>query len=305
MTDSTSVETHGVSSVVDPPIDLRDRRRREAEPRRHRLGDLRRRPRPLRHPDDDLHLHALRLGRRWSATRCKGQEVISSWQQYAGWIVMATAPFLGASIDKLGPRKRWLALVVPLMVPLIAALWWAKPDGSGLTIVATMSIAMMVNVLFAYSEVLHNSLLVRAAGLEGRAQGLGPGAVAGQRSPRWWRWASRPGPSPCRARWTGAGCPRRRCSAWTPRPTSPSGWWPSWRPASWRWARSRSSCSRPTRRRPAFRCCAPSRDGAADLWGMLKTVRPLPDAVIYLVSRMFFVDGMNGVLFFFGVLRPA
>ena len=47
----------------------------------------------------------------------------------------------------------------------IALLWWARPDRSGLTIIATMTIAMVVNILFAWSEVLHNSMLIRAAGL--------------------------------------------------------------------------------------------------------------------------------------------
>ena len=97
----------------------------------------------------------------------RGQALIANFQQYAGWIVMGTAPFLGASIDKLGPRKLWLALAVVAMVPLIFSLWWAKPDLSGLSIIATMTIAMVVNVLFAYSEVLHNSMLIRAAGLKG------------------------------------------------------------------------------------------------------------------------------------------
>ena len=41
-----------------------------------------------------------------------GQEVISQWSQYSGWATMATAPFLGASIDQLGRRKGWLALAV-------------------------------------------------------------------------------------------------------------------------------------------------------------------------------------------------
>ena len=36
---------------------------------------------------------------------------------------------------------------------------------NALTVTATMAIAMVVNILFAYSEVLHNSLLVRAAGM--------------------------------------------------------------------------------------------------------------------------------------------
>jgi UMF1 family MFS transporter len=38
---------------------------------------------------------------------------------------------------------------------------------------------------------------------------------------------------------------------------------------------------------------------------MLKTVRHFKDAVIYLAARMLFYDGMNGVLFFFGVLAAG
>ena len=51
----------------------------------------------------------------------KGQEAVASYGQYSGWIVMATAPFLGAAIDRLGRRKGWLGLAVGLMVPLIWA----------------------------------------------------------------------------------------------------------------------------------------------------------------------------------------
>ena len=42
----------------------------------------------------------------------RGQAVISQWSQYTGWIVMLTAPLLGASIDQMGRRKIWLALLV-------------------------------------------------------------------------------------------------------------------------------------------------------------------------------------------------
>jgi MFS transporter, UMF1 family len=45
--------------------------------------------------------------------------------------------------------------------------------------------------------------------------------------------------------------------------------------------------------------------GASDLWGMVRTVGRYRDAVIYLLSRMLFVDGMNGVLFFAGVLAAG
>jgi UMF1 family MFS transporter len=43
------------------------------------------------------------------------------------------------------------------------------------------------------------------------------------------------------------------------------------------------------------------RQGAAELWRMLKTVRRYRDAVVFLLSRMFFVDGMNAVLIYAGV----
>jgi UMF1 family MFS transporter len=43
------------------------------------------------------------------------------------------------------------------------------------------------------------------------------------------------------------------------------------------------------------------RDGAAELGKMLTTVRQYKDAVTYLASRMFFVDGMNAVLIYAGV----
>jgi len=95
----------------------------------------------------------------------KGQEILSRWNTYSSILIMFTAPFFGASIDKLGRRKTWLAAVVGLMVALTFSLWWAKPDYSGLSIVEVLLVFAAMNILFPYSEVLHNSLLVRAAGL--------------------------------------------------------------------------------------------------------------------------------------------
>jgi MFS transporter, UMF1 family len=43
------------------------------------------------------------------------------------------------------------------------------------------------------------------------------------------------------------------------------------------------------------------RNGAGQLWTMVKTVRQHRDAAIYLGSRMFFVDGMNAVLIYAGI----
>ena len=234
----------------------------------------------------------------------KGQAIIANFQQYAGWIVMATAPFLGASIDKLGPRKGWLAAAVVAMVPLIFSLWWAKPDLSGLSVMTTMFIAMIANVLFAYSEVLHNSMLVRAAGLKGAhaASGLALslGNAASVLALAFTAWAFA---LPGKVSW-----------GWVPH--SPLF---GLNPATHEPERVVAILAAgilavgaiplllftpdaPKTGVPARKAFA---EGAADLWAMLKTVSHYRDAVIYLVSRMIFVDGMNGVLFFFGVLAAG
>ena len=94
----------------------------------------------------------------------RGQATISSWDQIIGWVVVFTAPFLGASIDKLGPRKPWLGLIVSLMVPMIASLWFGRPGGI-MTLTMLAAVYIGARLLFVYGEVLHNSMLIRAAGL--------------------------------------------------------------------------------------------------------------------------------------------
>lgn len=107
----------------------------------------------------------------------RGQAMIAQGAKYAGWAVMLTVPLLGAVVDRMGPRKPWLLASVGLMVPLILMLWWAKPAGAGLGPGATVAILAIVSVLFAYTEALHNSLLLPAVGVEraGAASGLGFG----------------------------------------------------------------------------------------------------------------------------------
>lgn len=234
----------------------------------------------------------------------KGQELISSFQQYAGWIVMATAPFLGASIDKLGPRKPWLAVIVTLMVPLIAALWWAPPGGAGLTIMATMTIALAVNVLFAWSEVLHNSMLVRAAGLRRAHAASGLALSLGN----------------------AASVLALGFTAWAFALPGKVDWW--WVPASPLFGLNPAAAEpqrvvaliaagllaagalpllflTPDAPRTGVSVLSALRQGARDLAQMVRTVRQNRDAAVFLGARMFFYDGMNGVLFFFGVLAAG
>lgn len=95
----------------------------------------------------------------------RGQQAVATYGQWAGFIIAATAPFLGVAIDRTGPRKPWLLFVTACMAPLTWALWWARPDGSGLSVGAVIAAATALNVLFAWNELIHNSMLVRAAGL--------------------------------------------------------------------------------------------------------------------------------------------
>lgn len=104
----------------------------------------------------------------------RGQALVAGGAKYGGWAVALTAPLLGAVVDRMGPRKPWLAATVALMAPLIAILWWAQPGGVGLSVGSIIAILAALGVLFAYTETLHNALLVPAAGFDkaGAASGL-------------------------------------------------------------------------------------------------------------------------------------
>jgi len=229
----------------------------------------------------------------------RGQAVISSWDQIIGWIVVLTAPFLGASIDKLGPRKPWLGLVVGLMVPLIAALWFAAPGGwMTLSIIAMLYIG--ARLLFVYGEVLHNAMLVRAAGLEGAHKASGLALALGNLfsviALAFTAWAFA---LPGQVDW--GFVPKTPLFGLDPAAHEPE------RVVALMAAGLLLVGSiplflftpdAPRTGVPMLRAWA---DGAAELWRMLKTVRRYKDAVTYLFSRMFFVDGMNAVLIYAGV----
>ncbi|MBS0332353.1 MAG: MFS transporter [Proteobacteria bacterium] len=234
----------------------------------------------------------------------KGQELIARLHQYEGWVVFATGPFLGASIDKIGPRKAWLAATVILMVPLIAALWFAKPDMTGLSIFATLAILFCVNILFAWSEILHNSMLVRAAGLRGAhtasglALSLGNAASVVALAFTAWAFAL-----PGKVNW--AFVPARPLFGLSAASHEPE------RVVAILAALILAAGSAPIflftpdAPRTGVPVLRAFKEGARDLWAMLTTVRRYKDAAVYILSRMFFLDGMNAVLFFYGVLAAG
>ena len=94
----------------------------------------------------------------------RGQTLVAGIATLSGLCVAATGPVLGASIDRIGRRKPLLFFLTALMVPLLVALWWVEPPhagGVGLGVASWM--LGLLGVLFAYSEVVHNSMLTRAA----------------------------------------------------------------------------------------------------------------------------------------------
>lgn len=93
----------------------------------------------------------------------KGQALLANINTLNGLVVALTAPLLGASIDQFGHRKPMLGIITLLMIPLIALLWFSKPGGAGLPVLVVAIVIGLLNVLFSWAEVLHNSLLTRAA----------------------------------------------------------------------------------------------------------------------------------------------
>jgi MFS transporter, UMF1 family len=92
-----------------------------------------------------------------------GQATIASWHKYGGFIVALTAPLIGSIADKMGHRKPALLAVTLAMCVSIFMLWWALPAGQGgLPIWLIGVLTGGVGVLFAYNEVLHNSMLPKA-----------------------------------------------------------------------------------------------------------------------------------------------
>lgn len=229
----------------------------------------------------------------------RGQATISSWDQVIGWVVVFTAPFLGASIDKLGPRKPWLGMIVGLMVPLIAALWFARPGGA-MTLAMVATIYIGARLLFVYAEVLHNSMLIRAAGLnaahKASALALSAGNGASVVALAFTAWAfALPGEVP----WSWV--PAAPLFGLDPATHEPERVVTLMAAGLLALGTIPLMFLTPDAPRTGIPVLTAWREGAAELGRMLRTVRRYKDAVVYLASRMFFVDGMNAVLIYAGV----
>ncbi len=108
-----------------------------------------------------------------------GQTLVATANKWGGWIVVLTAPLLGAMVDRLGPRKPGLAVAIGAMAILNALLWFAAPGGAGLPVNATVAIFAALTVLIAWHEMLHNALLLPAAGVAGAGPASGLALAGG------------------------------------------------------------------------------------------------------------------------------
>lgn len=230
----------------------------------------------------------------------KGQALVALTSTLNSLFIALTAPFLGASIERFGARKPLLLGIVALMAPMMAALWFARPGGAGLPVVGTLWLFALIGILFAYSEVVHNSLLMRAAGrrdaphASGLALSLGNGfsvltlvfclvafALPGQVD--WSFLPAKPlfGLNPAEGE--------------TARIVGPIA------------AALLLVCAiplflfTPDAPRTGVRLTQALKEGVGGLWATLKSLRGERDMAVYLGSRMLFTDGMTALLIFGGI----
>ena len=93
----------------------------------------------------------------------RGQSLLGYTTAVAGLVLALTAPILGAVADKNGRRKPWIAGSVMLMVIGAVSLWFSKPAGGGLGIYPTLTLLILISIAFTISEVFHNAMLASTA----------------------------------------------------------------------------------------------------------------------------------------------
>ncbi|TFU03637.1 MFS transporter [Polymorphobacter arshaanensis] len=230
----------------------------------------------------------------------KGQALAASAAKYAGWGVMLLAPILGATVDRMGSRKPWLAGVMMLLIPLIFSLWWTLPDGSGLSPMTVVTITAIIGVLFAFTETLHNALLLPAAGMaragatSGLALAFGNFVSVGMLIFVLWAFAL-----PGVVDWSFipkvpmfgldiAAHQQDRIVAPIVAVAMAIGVLPLFRFV-------------PDVPRTGMRFGNAVIEGAADLVNLFKEARGHRDAMIFLGARMLYTDGLTGILVFGGV----
>ncbi len=89
----------------------------------------------------------------------RGQSLIGYITAAAGFVLAITAPFLGAIADKDGRRKPWLVGTVAVMTLGALSLWFVEPEERGMSLAMAVAILFIIKICFTVSEVFHNAML--------------------------------------------------------------------------------------------------------------------------------------------------
>ena len=230
----------------------------------------------------------------------RGQSLLGYTTAIAGAVLAVIAPILGAVADKNGRRKPWIAASVLLMVVGAFSLWFSQPGGGGLGVYPTLAVLILISIAFTISEVFHNAMLASTAPANriGLVSGLAfsLGNVGGLLLMLFVLYAfSLPGDSPWAfippEPWFGLERTTHEhdrivgplAACWMLLFTLPLLMFTPDAPAS-RGGLGRALSS-----------------GLAELRSTLRDLAAYRNVALYLIARMFFIDGMVGVLTFGGV----
>ncbi|NOX52458.1 MAG: MFS transporter [Gammaproteobacteria bacterium] len=89
----------------------------------------------------------------------EGQSLLGYVNAAAGLVLALTAPFLGAIADKSGRRKPWVMATTAVMIVGASMLWLIVPDGEGSRIIPGLALLLVIGVAFSVSEMFHNAML--------------------------------------------------------------------------------------------------------------------------------------------------
>jgi len=205
-------------------------------------------------------------------------------------------------MDRYGPRKPLLAAVVLLMVPLYAALWGVMPGGPVGT-AGLLLILIGTGLLFALTEVLHNALLVPAAGTRaaeasGLALALGNLVSVGLLVALLWGFAL-----PGTVDWPFVpSAPLFGVDQATHEPDRLTGPIVA---ASLGTGLLLILLFVPDMRRTGLSLAQALAGAPRDLWAMARRLGEVREATIFLVARMLYADGKAAILLFGGVLAAG
>ncbi|TNE57134.1 MAG: MFS transporter [Alphaproteobacteria bacterium] len=108
-----------------------------------------------------------------------GQSYWARMNWVGAFIIALMAPVLGAVADAMGRRKPWIGFFVVILAIGSWGLWFARPEGMGLSVLAIAGVVILCNLAFEFSAVFHNAMLPaiargrRMASLSGLGLALG------------------------------------------------------------------------------------------------------------------------------------